>query len=75
MKDKVKYWHPQAEKWAKQTGTPAAQILAVIEMESGGQPFVMRYEPEYRRNYVDINKKNKAMAAECGLTHEQVATS
>lgn len=74
MKDKVKFWRPQAEKWAKQTGTPAALILAVIEMESGGQPFVTRYEPEYQKNYVDGNKKNMAIVAECGLTHEQAAT-
>lgn len=75
MKDKVKFWRPQAKKWSKQTGTPAALILAIIEMESGGQPFVTRYESEYRRNYVDGNKKNMAIARECGLTHEQVATS
>lgn len=75
MKDKVKFWRPQAEKWAKQTDVPAALILAVIQMESGGQPHVTRYEPTYKKRYVDDNRNALAKAAECGLTREQYATS
>lgn len=75
MKDKVKFWRPLSEKWAKQTGVPAALILAVIGMESGGQPHVTRYEPAYQKRYVDSNRDALRKAAECGLTSEQYATS
>lgn len=75
MNDKVKFWRSLSDKWAKQTGIPAALILAVIEMESGGQPHVTRYEPAYQKRYVDSNRDALRKAAECGLTPEQYATS
>lgn len=75
MKDKVKFWRPQAEKWSKQTGVPAAFILATIEQESGGQPFVTRYEPEYEKRYVIGNREKMGIVQKCGLTTAEAATS
>lgn len=75
MKAKVEQWRPMAEKWSRQTGTPAALILATIEQESGGDPEAVRYEKEYEQRYVINNSRNLRIAEECGLTTKQVATS
>lgn len=74
-KDKVAQWRSLAEKWSKQTGTPVALILATIEQESGGQPHVTRYEPDYQRAYIDGSAKNLRNAKACGLTPQEAATS
>lgn len=75
MKEKVEQWRPLAEKWSRQTGTPAALILATVEQESGGDPRAIRYEMGYEQRYVINNAKNLWIAEECGLTTKQVATS
>lgn len=75
MKEKVKQWLSIAEKWSRQTGTPASLILATIEQESGGDPYATRYEREYEDRYVTGNRKNLQIAAECGLTKREMATS
>lgn len=75
MREQVRQWLSFAEKWSRPTGVPASLILAVIEQESGGNPFAERYEKEYEARYVTNNAKNARIAVECGLTKAQVATS
>lgn len=75
MREQVRQWLSIAEKWSRQTGVPAALILAVIEQESGGNPYAERYEKEYEARYVTNSGKNARIALECGLTRQQVATS
>lgn len=48
---RVLQYSPIAQKWAKQTGVPAALILAVIDQESDGRSEVTRYEKNYRPSY------------------------
>jgi len=45
---KVMKWLPLAEKWSRQgiTPVPVALILAIIQMESAGNPNAKRAEPE-----------------------------
>lgn len=59
-----------AEKWSKQTGVPAALILAVIDQESDGSTEARRYEPRYKVS--DTHKK--AMTA-AGVPEEVQKTS
>lgn len=73
--DKIARWRTLAEKWSRQTGCPAALILATIQQESGGAPEVTRYEPEYERSYCGKGSKGALIAAKCGITTKQVATS
>lgn len=70
--EKVMRWRKPAEHWSRQTGCPAALILAVIQQESGGDPNAIRYEPEYERRYT---KRCKEAAAVCGCTVAEAATS
>lgn len=75
MREQVRQWLSFTEKWSRVTDVPASLILAVIEQESGGNPFAERYEKEYEARYVTNNAKNARIAVECGLTRAQVATS
>ena len=45
---RVLQYKPTAEKWSRQTGVPAALILAVIDQESDGRAEARRYEPRYK---------------------------
>lgn len=73
--DKIARWRTLADKWSRQTGCPAALILATIQQESGGAPEATRYEPEYERSYCGKGSKGALIAAKCGITTKQVATS
>lgn len=73
--NKVIRFRGLAEFWSRQTGCPAALILATIQQESGGAPEVTRYEPEYERSYCGKGSKGAQIAAKCGITIKQVATS
>ena len=65
-------WRTLAEKWSRQTGCPAALILAVIQQESGGDPAATRYEPEYEERY---RARCEEIARACSLSTKDVATS
>lgn len=70
--DKVLRWRTLAEKWSRQTGCPAALVLATIQQESGGDPAATRYEPEYEERY---KARCEEIALACRLPVEKVATS
>ena len=72
MNTKVMQWSGLALKWAKQTGTPAALILATIEMESGGNPKANRYESGYEKRYAS---RCTEIARAAHLNASEVATS
>lgn len=70
--DKVLRWRTLAEHWSRQTGCPAALVLATIQQESGGDPNAVRYEPEYEERY---RARCEEIARACSLSTEDVATS
>ena len=70
--EKVIRWRTPAEKWSRQTGCPAALILAVIQQESGGYPTATRYESEYEERY---RARCEEIARACCLSTKDVATS
>ena len=72
MNPKVMQWITPAKRWAKQTGVPAALILAVIQQESGGNPKAVRYEAGYEQRY--SNRCNE-IARSAHLKTAEVATS
>ena len=70
--NKVIRWLAPAQRWSRQTGCPPELILAVIQQESGGDPEVTRYEPEYEERY---KARCEEIARACRLSPEVVATS
>lgn len=70
--EKVIRWRTLAENQSRQTGCPAALILAVIQQESGGDPAATRYEPEYEERY---KARCEEIARACSLSTKDVATS
>ena len=72
MNPKVMQWITPANRWAKQTGVPAALILATIQQESGGNPKAVRYEAGYEQRY--SNRCNE-IARSAHLKTSEVATS
>lgn len=72
LKDRVLRWRRPAEYWGRQTGCPAALILAVVQQESGGDPAAVRYEPEYERRY---EARCREVAGACGLSVKDAASS
>ena len=69
---KVMQWLAPAKRWAKQTGVPAALILATIQQESGGSHLAKRYEPGYESKY---NKRCLEIARAANITTGEAATS
>ena len=72
MNPKVMQWLAPAKRWAKQTGVPAALILATIQQESGGNPKAVRYEAGYEQRY---SNRCKEIARSAHLKTSEVATS
>lgn len=70
--DKVLRWRTLAEKWSRQTGCPAALVLATIQQESGGDPAATRYEPEYEERY---KARCEEIARAYRLSTKDIATS
>ena len=70
--EKMARWKTLAQKWSRQTGCPAALILAVIQQESGGNPKAARYEAGYEQRY--SNRCNE-IARSAHLKTSEVATS
>lgn len=69
-------WKGQAEHWSRQTGVPAALLLAFIDQESDGRENVpARYEPRYEAQYVKGNPKNQKIIKQCRITSRECASS
>lgn len=69
---RVTRWQDLAERWSRQTGCPAALILAIIQQESGGDPAATRYEPKYEKTYLT---RCKEISRATGHSTDKVATS
>lgn len=57
---KVLQYKEIAAHWSRQTGVPAALILAVIDQESDGRADARRYEPKYKPSDTHKAAMNKA---------------
>lgn len=78
-KSKILKWLPLAEKWSGQgiISVPVPLILAIIQMESAGDPNAKRPEPDSLKDKQQRRKDQKInMVAEAtGLTPLEVMTS
>lgn len=72
VETRVLQYKTLADKWSKQTGVPAALILATIEQESGGNPSATRHEPGFLRRHA---KGCNQLAESAHVSPEAVATS
>ena len=74
VSQKVLQWRSLAIHWAERTSVPEAFILAIIQMESGGNPKAKRYEPEYQRKYF-ASAKFEEIQRVARISPQEVATS
>lgn len=76
LKEKVKTWRPLAEKWCDKgiVAVPAALVLAIIQMESAGNPNAVRKEPQFLSSYGHTKKVQDIVGA-TGLRAEDIAAS
>lgn len=74
VSQKVLQWRSLATHWAERTSVPEAFILAIIQMESGGNPKAKRYEPEYQRKYF-ASAKFEEIQRVARISPQEVATS
>ena len=63
------------DKWCTQIGVSQSLVMAVIQMESGGNAGAKRYEPGYFRAYVETNPKWLKVSRETGMPLQAIATS
>lgn len=75
LPEKVTRWWPYVDKWCVQLGVSQSLILAMIEMESGGNPDATRYEPAYEKAYIKTSSAWLKRCKELGITTKQAATS
>lgn len=73
--EKVSRWRSIVDKWCLQLQISQSLVLAVIQMESGGDPDARRHEPAYEERYVQGNPKWEKVCASLGLTTAEVGTS
>lgn len=73
--DKVNKWRPIVDKWACEIGVSQALVLAVIQMESGGNEKAYRYEPGYFKRYIANNATWQKIMKEKEYTPQQVSAS
>ncbi len=72
---RVYQWRSLVDKWACERKLSQALILAVIQMESGGNETAYRYEPGYFRKYLKNSPAWKTIMAERGLKPGDVSAS
>ena len=63
------------DKWCTQIGVSQSLIMAVVQMESGGNAGAKRYEPGYFRAYVETNPKWLKVSRETRIPLQAIATS
>ena len=73
--EKVARWRPQVDKWCVQLKVSQALVMAVIQMESGGNPSAKRHEPAFEKNYIRSSAVWLNRCKELGMTTAEVATS
>lgn len=74
-REKVYRWRPVVDKYAVKYQLSQALILAVIEMESGGNEKAFRFEPGFYDHYLKNNTNWQKLMQERGYTPEQVSSS
>ncbi len=72
---KITQYREIIDKWCTQIGVSQSLVMAVIQMESGGNPNAKRPEPGYMRAYVEKNPKWLKFSRETGITLQEIATS
>lgn len=73
--EKVARWRAIVDKWCAQLKLSQALVMAVIQMESGGNPDAKRHEPAFEAQYVRRNAKWEKLCRNLGITHAEAATS
>lgn len=73
--DKIARWRTLADKWSRQTGCPAALILATIQQESGGCETATRFEAEFLTNNPKLEPRVRLIMQRCSLSQSAVTTS
>ncbi len=73
--EKITQYREIIDKWCTQIGVSQSLVMAVIQMESGGNPNAKRPEPGYMRAYVEKNPKWLKFSRETGITLQEIATS
>ncbi|WP_302806776.1 transglycosylase SLT domain-containing protein [Cloacibacillus porcorum] len=73
--NKIARWRTPAEKWSRQTGCPAALILAVIQQESGGCETATRFEADFLANNPKLEPRVRLIMQRCSLSQSAVTTS
>lgn len=72
---KITQYRELIDKWCTQIGVSQSLVMAVIQMESGGNAGAKRYEPGYFRAYVETNPKWLKVSRETGIPLQSIATS
>ncbi len=73
--EKVARWRPQVDKWCVQLKVSQALVMAVMQMESGGNPNAKRYEPGFEKSYICSSATWLSRCKELGMSTAAVATS
>jgi soluble lytic murein transglycosylase-like protein len=73
--EKITRWRPLIDKWCAQLKVSQALVMAVMQMESGGNPGAVRYEPLYEKRYITDNPMWLQRCKEGGYTTRDVASS
>ncbi|WP_302795294.1 transglycosylase SLT domain-containing protein [Cloacibacillus evryensis] len=73
--EKMSLWRKPAEHWGRQTGCPAALILAVIQQESGGHEGATRFEADFLANNPKLEPRVRLIMQKCSLSQSAVTTS
>ena len=68
-------WRTLVDKWGVRLSVPQSLIYAVIQMESGGRPKVVRREPAYLEKYVRGDPVWQKFSQENGVALEDIAAS
>lgn len=76
VKEKVIAWRGLVEKWCNKgiVPVPPALVLAIIHLESAGNPNAVRKEPKYLQAYGNT-KKIRDIVKATGLAAEDIAAS
>jgi soluble lytic murein transglycosylase-like protein len=73
--EKVTRWLSVVDKYCVELKVSQSLILAMIQMESGGNPDAKRYEPAYERRYILNNKVWIERCRNGGFSTREAATS
>lgn len=73
--EKVIRWRPQVDKWCVNLKISQSLVFAVMQMESGGNPDVTRFESAFEKRYILGNAEWSKRIVEIGISSKEAATS